>query len=314
VSFLFDFFSLACNHGRTPPPSHTALIPPLSGLDPASPPLTPALLASLERAYTAVAALAPCADVVPVVVEAAPGATDPAAHLAARLAAASEPGPGCVVVPAAGPGRAAALAAALGVPAVPGVESGGSSFDSPPPPPSSSSLPPPIPPGARPPYARVAVGGTFDRLHAGHRLLLAVSALASADALFIGVTDGTLVANKKGRAPLQPYGVRAGAAAAFARSVGRPGGKGGPSSAPLTVETAPLLDPAEPTAAETDGRVGALVVSAETVPGGVAIVEGRAARGLPPLDLIVVGLVGGGGGGSAAGKISSTALRDAEGS
>jgi len=172
--------------------------------------------------------------------------------------------------------------------------------------PSSPPPLPPIPPGARPPYSRVAVGGTFDRLHAGHRLLLATAALAARDSLFIGVTGGALVAGKQGRAPLQDYEARAGAAAAFARSV-KPGGG-------LSVETAPLLDPAEPTAAETEGGVGALVVSRETVPGGLAIVAGRAARALPPLDLIIVGWVGGGrGGGPGGGKVSSTALRDEEG-
>jgi pantetheine-phosphate adenylyltransferase len=144
------------------------------------------------------------------------------------------------------------------------------------------------------------VGGTFDRLHAGHRLLLAVAALAARDSLFIGVTDGALVAAKAGRAPLQPYAARVDAAAAFTRAV-RPDG--------LAVEAAPLTDPAEPTAAETDPAVGALVVSAETLPGGEAIVAGRAARGVPPLALVVVGLVGAGAG---RGKVSSTALRDAE--
>ena len=37
-------------------------------------------------------------------------------------------------------------------------------------------------------FAKVAVGGTFDRLHAGHRLLLAVTALVSTRHIFVGVT------------------------------------------------------------------------------------------------------------------------------
>lgn len=212
--------------------------------------------------------------------------------------------PGALAVPAGAGGgeRAAAVLAAIIAAGgsrpelVPSVVGGGSAAPPAQPPPASSRLAH----AASLPYPRVAVGGTFDRLHAGHRLLLAVSALAARDSLFIGVTDGALVARKAGRARLQPYEVRARAAADFARSV-RPDG--------LTVETAPLTDPDEPTAAETDPTVGALVVSAETLPGGQAILAGRARRGVPPLDLVVVGLVGAGAG---RGKVSSTTLRDAE--
>jgi hypothetical protein len=37
-------------------------------------------------------------------------------------------------------------------------------------------------------FARVAVGGTFDRLHAGHRLLLTAAALVSTKHVYIGIT------------------------------------------------------------------------------------------------------------------------------
>ena len=37
-------------------------------------------------------------------------------------------------------------------------------------------------------FERVAVGGTFDRLHAGHRLLLAATALVSRRDIFVGIT------------------------------------------------------------------------------------------------------------------------------
>ena len=38
-------------------------------------------------------------------------------------------------------------------------------------------------------FEHVAVGGTFDRLHAGHRMLLAATALASTSHVYIGVTS-----------------------------------------------------------------------------------------------------------------------------
>ena len=41
-------------------------------------------------------------------------------------------------------------------------------------------------------YLKVAVGGTFDRLHAGHRLLLAATALVASHGVFIGLTGEQL--------------------------------------------------------------------------------------------------------------------------
>ena len=37
-------------------------------------------------------------------------------------------------------------------------------------------------------FESVAVGGTFDRLHVGHRLLLAATALVSTKNVYVGVT------------------------------------------------------------------------------------------------------------------------------
>ena len=168
------------------------------------------------------------------------------------------------------------------------------------------------PPPPLPPFDQVAVGGTFDRLHAGHRLLLAASALAAEQRLFIGVTGDKLLSKKKHAELLQPFSERSGAAVAYARKV-RP-------EADLRVDVGSLLDPKEPTGAETEEGMQALVVSKETVSGGEAINAGRARRGFRPLALLVVGLVGSDGGGGRGGneeeeveaKISSTDLRAAE--
>jgi phosphopantetheine adenylyltransferase len=64
----------------------------------------------------------------------------------------------------------------------------------------------------------------------------------------------------------------------------------------------------EPTQAELDPAMQALVVSQETIPGGEAINAGRASRGFEQLQLVVVGLIGGG----SDSKLSSTALREAD--
>lgn len=64
----------------------------------------------------------------------------------------------------------------------------------------------------------------------------------------------------------------------------------------------------EPTQAELQPGMQVLVVSQETTVGGEAINAGRRERGMQPLALLVVSLVGG----DVKSKLSSTALREAE--
>lgn len=54
----------------------------------------------------------------------------------------------------------------------------------------------------------MAVGGTFDRLHAGHRLLLAAAAVATSTELFVGVTGDKLLRNKSFRDLIESYETR----------------------------------------------------------------------------------------------------------
>lgn len=148
-------------------------------------------------------------------------------------------------------------------------------------------------------HSNVAVGGTFDRLHAGHRLLLAATALVATDNVYVGITADNLLAKKSNKHLLQGYNQRQAAAVGF-MSLVRPS---------LSVAAGALTDPQEPTQAELDPGMQALVVSAETVAGGEAINAGRRARGFKPVHLVVVGLVGGD---DASSKLSSTALRQAD--
>lgn len=70
-----------------------------------------------------------------------------------------------------------------------------------------------------------------------------------------------------------------------------------------------LDDPGKPTRAETEKDIEALVVSEETLKGGVRINEGRAGAGFPPLVLFVVPVLGAMSGGE---KLSSTSLRQVD--
>lgn len=170
--------------------------------------------------------------------------------------------------------------------------------------------------GPAPPYDVAVVAGTFDRLHAGHRLLLTSAALVATRSLYIGVTGAALTKHKKLAGLLEAQAVREAAAAELCRAT-RPG---------LTVITGELTDPMR----GIDGQpeVDAMVVSRETAGRAARLNVAKAAaralaflfppcrealrkrmHGLAPYGLVVVGLVGADREGP---KLSSTALREAD--
>ena len=166
--------------------------------------------------------------------------------------------------------------------------------------------------GSRGGFAKVSVGGTFDRLHAGHRLLLAAAALVTdtrSGTLYVGVTGEALLANKSDKNKIQPYETRARNARRFLESVlARPGF----GDAKMRVEIGPLDD--APPLASTVQDMCALVVSHETLAGAAAVNAQREARGFLPLKIVAVGVVGGVGDDDEArqrSKLSSSALRAA---
>ena len=152
-------------------------------------------------------------------------------------------------------------------------------------------------------HASVAVGGTFDRLHAGHRLLLAATALVCSGTVYIGVASDALLASKKNAHLIWPFDRRVAAASDFLKAV-RPS---------LTTETSCLSDPSAPPKAATMDEITALVISRETATGGAKVQQMRRDQGIAsPLELILVDLVGASSQDAAAPKMSSSALRDGE--
>mmetsp|Transcript_27151 Transcript_27151/g.59279 ORF Transcript_27151/g.59279 Transcript_27151/m.59279 type:complete len:454 (-) Transcript_27151:437-1798(-) len=134
-------------------------------------------------------------------------------------------------------------------------------------------------PSERLSFKCIAMGGTFDRLHAGHMLLLAAAALVARECLFSGITDDALLSSKAHRQLLQSYSEREAATMSYVRQVH-----------PLleVAEAGPLKDPKEPTKAELDPSMEAIVVSEETLPGAQHINAGRLSRGFQPLTVVVV--------------------------
>ncbi|KAM4756720.1 bifunctional coenzyme A synthase [Cyanocitta cristata] len=124
-----------------------------------------------------------------------------------------------------------------------------------------------------PEFLDVAVGGTFDRLHGAHRLLLSACCLLARRRLLAGVADGDLLRHKVLPELIEPYELRAAKLREFLEDVK-------PS---LCYDIVPLADPFGPSI--TDPDLQCLVVSEETRRGGEAVNRKRLENGLPELAL-----------------------------
>ena len=122
---------------------------------------------------------------------------------------------------------------------------------------------------------RVAVGGTFDPLHDGHKaLLMKACELSRGGELFIGLTSDEMSKNKHHE--VRDYQSRYSDIMRFIRAQG---------INPVIVK---LDDPYGPT---REGDFDYLVVSPETYPTALKINEIRREKGLGQINIVVVGYV-----------------------
>ncbi|KAI0563919.1 Cytidyltransferase-like protein [Gracilaria domingensis] len=145
-------------------------------------------------------------------------------------------------------------------------------------------------------YTTVAVGGTFDRLHAGHRLLLTAAVWAAEEKLRLGITSEVMLQKKRHKDLIESFEFRSESAVAYSKRV-KP-------SIPNVIITH-LEDSSGPTS--YDPTIKALVVSKETVHGARKINVTRREAGLDPMTFIVVDVLD-----TKGVKLSSSALREAE--
>ncbi|KAM9215034.1 bifunctional coenzyme A synthase [Leptosomus discolor] len=229
---------------------------------PAAPPACPALLRALAALYAAAAAQRS----LDVRVLLGPGrrlARPPRVLLAAAAEAPGPPGPvqlGLQRLAAAAYGCPPRLPALL-------LEEGEGAGVAP------EDGPEEDPGAALPDFSDVAVGGTFDRLHGAHRLLLSACCLLARQRLLAGVADGDLLRHKVLPELIEPYELRAAKLREFLEDVK-------PS---LRYDIVPLVDPYGPSV--TDPDLQCLVVSEETRRGGEAVNKKRLENGLPELAL-----------------------------
>lgn len=127
-------------------------------------------------------------------------------------------------------------------------------------------------------FGTVAVGGTFDEFHKGHRALI-LEAFELGERVLIGLsTDGFAKKLRKNR-DIEPYEERLRELTVFLERNGLR----------RRAEIVPLDDPYGLTV--TDGKIEALVVSRETKPRAYEINEIRTKGGLRPLEIYVIEMV-----------------------
>ncbi|KAF9558018.1 Nucleotidylyl transferase [Agrocybe pediades] len=130
-----------------------------------------------------------------------------------------------------------------------------------------------------PTYPVTALGGTFDHLHSGHKILLSMGAYITSKKLIVGMTDDVLLQNKSNKHILQSFPVRKENVRKFLNMF----------KPDIIADIVPIDDVYGPTGWDPD--VQALVVSKETVGGAEAIAKHRAEKNLPPLQPFLIDVI-----------------------
>uniref|UniRef100_A0A915DEN5 Cytidyltransferase-like domain-containing protein n=1 Tax=Ditylenchus dipsaci TaxID=166011 RepID=A0A915DEN5_9BILA len=129
------------------------------------------------------------------------------------------------------------------------------------------------------PFNSVVIGGTFDRIHNGHKVLLSAAVLFTNRVLTCGITDTQMIKNKKLKELIAPVEQRCKEVEEFVLDV----------SDGIEIRAVPISDPFGPSI--VDPEMECIVVSPETFKGGQAVNHERQARELSTLTIHTITLV-----------------------
>ena len=143
----------------------------------------------------------------------------------------------------------------------------------------------------------VALGGTFDHLHAAHKLLLHLALFLTGSKLIVGVVSDSLLTSKSNASLVQPLHERIRAIEQFLilRGASPPfqthddGREDEGNEGKVRMQVEEIHDAFGPTAYDED--IHALVISQETWSGGQAVNTLRREKGLPELELFVIDVI-----------------------
>ena len=144
-------------------------------------------------------------------------------------------------------------------------------------------------------FTKVAVGGTFDELHRGHKTLL-MTAFEIGDRVVVGLSSDELVTKLSKPHVTASYAERRQGLKSFLEDLGLAG----------RAEIVPLFDAFG--SSVKDPEIEALVVSEETKPTAEKINERRKKAGLPTLEIVAIIMVPS----QNCGPISTTRIRRGE--
>ncbi|KAK3909819.1 Bifunctional coenzyme A synthase [Frankliniella fusca] len=129
-------------------------------------------------------------------------------------------------------------------------------------------------------FDNVVLGGTFDRLHTGHKILLSEAVLRCRRKMTVGVTDASMLKSKYLSELIEPCEDRMSHVLEFLQEV----------DPNIEYNVVPISDPFGPTKDDPTFEV-MIVVSEETLKGGLKINEVRAQKSLNPLAVHSVNLL-----------------------